>query len=132
MPLWEAPETNSKKFSLEQNPSLTRLACKSLAFFLQTKKKTAGSLLVCGEKNTSGFGFWLGFDSSEQFVDFWSFILCGRALLTRKVRFSFSLKAKDLQIKLHQHRPQIEIKTLNSGSALLPLSLAQPHFLSEI
>ena len=27
--------------------------------------------------------------------------------------------------KLHQHRPQIEIKTLNSGSALLPLSLAQ-------
>ena len=34
--------------------------------------------------------------------------------------------------ELHQHRPQIEIKTLNSGSALLPLSLAQPHFLSEI
>ena len=29
------------------------------------------------------------------------------------------------QKKLHQHRPQIEIKTLNSGSALLPLSLAQ-------
>ena len=28
-------------------------------------------------------------------------------------------------VKLHQHRLQIEIKTLNSGSALLPLSLAQ-------
>ena len=27
--------------------------------------------------------------------------------------------------KLHQHRPQIEIKTLNSGSALFSLSLAQ-------
>ena len=32
---------------------------------------------------------------------------------------------KQACVELHQHRPQIEIKTLNSGSALFSLSLAQ-------
>ena len=51
---------------------------------------------------------------------------------TKATKATKSQKRQKPKNKLHQHRPQIEIKTLNSGSALLPLSLAQPHFLSEI
>ena len=88
-------------------------------------------------ENTAGPGMkdrgCSGFSLLEGQLESWMFTLTQLEFLalgpTSSIYRSFVINETD---KLHQHRPQIEIKTLNSGSALLPLSLAQPHFLSEI